>query len=229
MQAEGRDRVDRADLLKQRRLLLGFTFVLAAIHGLDVDVGSSVTVQGIVLSFKHAWLLVVALWIAWIWAVWRYWQYERSFSSAALEGDRHRLRSQRARQAVQNGIYAAAQRGDYADRGLGPRQGFTVSDSGPGPLTAPRDDRLEEWTWTNLQVAIGQPDPGMPLTLLKGGANFRLEKAEVSAIKRSVDAELLLKHPHFADWKAPYLLMWLAPLAGLVALVRYVAATWAWC
>jgi hypothetical protein len=171
MQVEGRDRVDRTDLLKQRRLLLGFTFLLAAIHGLDVDVGSSVTVQGIVLSFKHAWLLVAALWVAWVWAVWRYWQYERSFSSAALYNDRQRLRTQRAVLAVTDGIYAAAQRGDYAERGLGPRQGFSVSSSGTGPLAAPTDDRLEEWTWSNLQIAIGQPDPGMPLKLLKGGAS----------------------------------------------------------
>ena len=229
MEVEGRDLVSRPDLLKQRRLLLGFTFLLAAIHGLDVDIGTSVTVQGVVLSFKHAWLLVATLWVAWAWAVWRYWQYERSFTSHTLSAERLQLWSDRAAMAVKSGIFAAVQRGDYADRLLPPGEGFDVSDPRTGPVMAPADVRLEEWMWPNLEVSIGQPAPGMPRKMLQGGANFRLGKAEVAAIKRAVEAELLLKHPHFADWKAPYWLMWLAPLAGLIALVRYVSTIWNWC
>jgi hypothetical protein len=69
----------------------------------------------------------------------------------------------------------------------------------------------------------------MPVKTLRGGANYRLEKAEVDGIKRSVERELLLKHPYFADWKAPYYLLWLAPIAGLIDLGRHTAFWLHWC
>jgi hypothetical protein len=220
--------ISKADLLKQRRLLLGFTFVLAAIHALDVEIGDNVTAQGLVLTFKHPGFLVAALWVAWAWSCWRYWQYERSFGKFTFALDRQRLYDERVRAAVTRGIETAANRGDYADRGLPPGERISVSSPGTGPLTTPPGNE-REWFFRDLDVWIGEPQPGMPMKQLKGGANYRLERAEVDAIKRSAETELLLKYPHFADWKAPYFLLWLAPIAGLIDLGRHACIWFHWC
>src|SRR5262249_15523566 len=94
----------------------------------------------------------------------------------------------------------------------------------PGEIAAPTGGE-REWFFPNLMVQYGETQPGMPVKQLHGGANYRLEKTEVDTIKRETANELRLKHPHFGDGVAPYLLLWLAPIAGIIDLGRHV---WVW-
>lgn len=217
------DEIDRPELLKQRRLLLSFTFILTAIHLLDVELGGSVTVQGLVLTFKHSWLIVLSLWIAWAWSVWRYWQYESSYRGHTFLYDRMREYDRQAQISVVSALRKAIEQGQYGDRRLRSGEPIHVSDASGGQLAAARGNE-KEWEFLNLEVSIGAPAPGMPMRKLDGGANCTLDAQKVTEIKRAVEADLRVKHPYYADWKAPYLLLWLAPISGLIAFGRWLLA-----
>ncbi|MDB5392903.1 MAG: hypothetical protein JWM91_409 [Rhodospirillales bacterium] len=212
--------IDRPELLKQRRVLLGFTFALTAIHLLDVTLKDEVTVQGIVFSFKNPEVVVAGLWIAWFWAVWRYWQYERTYANGPLQSDRLAEYDRAAAAAVTAAIQGAVDRGDYEKRGVSAGQSIRVTISAGDQFYTPGDDR--EWAYPNLEiVVVGEDQSARSLKRVQGGVNCTLDRKDVAEIKRSVERRLFLRYPHFADWKAPYFLMWLAPLAGLIALGRH--------
>lgn len=210
-EAEPEDKLTPGDLLKQRRLLLGVTFVLAAIYFLNVEVGSSATIQGLVVTFDHPVAIIIALWIAWAWACWRYWQYEREYSSDSLRAHRTRIWRRRAEGRLTAEIQLRVDRGDYSPQGLNP---------GDRILASPRnwaevDLRIINTEWEFANIDIWTVGGG------KGGTNLILDSSEVTEIKRATERELRIRHRHFADWQAPYYLLWLAPIALVFHVVQW--------
>lgn len=215
----GSKAIDRATVLKQRRLLLTFTFLLAAVHLLDVKLSGSANVQGLVATFKHPWAIVVALWLAWAWSWWRYWQHEHVHRRSAVMNDLVAQARPLVQKAISAAIKQAAASGLYADRGVDPDDkvwGSGTDAHGSGP-DINWDDR--EWEFPNVQVHHAKPGEQQG-KLLQGGANCTLDTREVRRIKRTARRSVLIADTNFADWKVPYFLLWLAPAAALVDLAR---------
>jgi len=203
------DRITRADMLKQRRLLLGVTFVLAAIYFLNVEVGNSATFQGLVVTFDHPAAIILALWITWAWAWWRYWHYEREYSSDALLSDRLNIWQRRAEALLSAEIQLRVDRGDYNSQGLKPGDRIRAEPSTWREVDL-RDSK-EEWDFGSLEIwKVNEPIGGRKT----GGTNVRLGASEVREIKRVTERELRIRYRHFADWKTLYYLLWLAPIAA---------------
>jgi hypothetical protein len=178
------------------------------------------TSSGCCPNVQNPEVVIVALWIGWLWSVWRYWQYERTYANGPLQRDRLVEYDRAAAAAVTTAIQEAVNRGEYEKRGVVAGQKIRVGISSGDQFYTPADDF--EWVYPNLDiVVVGVDQPARSLKRVQGGANCTLDREQVAAIKRSVEGKLLLRDPHFADWKAPYFLIWIAPLAGLMALARH--------
>lgn len=214
------DQIERSEVRVQRRLLLSFTFLLAAIHGLEVTIGKSISVQGLVLDMEHPKLLIVALWAGWLWSIWRYWQHERLYSSATFHDARRVAYDQIARKAIFSALERAVEAGTYSSRGLRPGQKFHTSPI-EGNWISTSDESGEVWSFPNIEVWIVADSPDTKNRKLEGGANCTFSREEAATLKRDVERELRLRHPHFADVKLPYALAAIAPVAGLIDLSRH--------
>jgi len=209
-----------AELRVQRRLLLTFTFLLAAIHGLDVNIGRQISMQGLVLDIEHTKLLIGAIWAAWIWSCWRYWQHERLYSSSDYFKARRTAFTIAARKAVFSELERQVAAGLYSERGLPPGQDYSVSPvEGAWISSADRPDAT--WSSPKVEIWIAATAPDTKNRKLEGGGNCTFSREEAATLKRDVERELRLRYPHFADVKLPYALALIAPLAGLVQLGRH--------
>lgn len=210
--------IDRSAVFRQRRLLLSFSFALAAIHILDVQLSGNVTAQGLVLTFKHPQILVYVLWLAWPWSLWRYWQYEKVYRDTALEVARMAIATRMTEEAITKGIQERVRVGAYKQR-VNPTA--TIIAKIPiGETFTPTLYSQDTWVFPNASLYVvdergGEQGP------VDGGANYSLDSQEVAAIKRSMVRELTRRHPSFADFKAPYWLAMTAPFGGVWAIVRH--------
>jgi hypothetical protein len=199
--------VERTDLFRQRRLLLVLTFVLTAIHGLDVEIGTTVTAQGLVLTFKRPDLLLVSLWTAWAWSLYRYWQYQRMHTVRGLESARQLEGRPLIQAAVEEVLQKAIDAGQYAERGLKPGDRVACSSASGESFHLPDCDR--ELVYPNLHLHKLERR-AIPVT---GGGNCTLDVRTVRRIRRETERKVRMKYPFFTDIFVPYYFALLAPAA----------------
>lgn len=216
--------VERAELFRQRRMLLVLTFLLAAIHGLDVEIGTTVSAQGLVLTFKRPDLLLVSIWIAWVWSLYRYWQYQRTYTVHGLESARQLVGRPLITAAVDKVIHEAIDAGQYSNRGLQPGDRVSCSSSSGHPLHYPDSDRELQFQ----SLTMHKRENGKLTQPVSGGGNCTLDTQTVSRIRREAERKVRLKYPFFTDVVAPYYFALLAPVALALdaggPLLRYLSA-----
>lgn len=203
----------------QRRLLFTFTFVLLAIHLLNVKIAPSATVQGLVLTFERPWLLVVAAWVSWVWAFWRYWQQERQFSLTAYESSRYYAYRDAASVSVTFRLQEEVDRGTFESRGvkrgtpIRARVSFDFS-------TEMFDFPAGAHHFTSVSLDAQTPDRS-GWSQVAGGANCELDANDMAKVRRRAEASLKVRNPYFADIRLPYWIALLAPCAGIFDLARW--------
>lgn len=111
--------------------------------------------------------------------------------------------------AVQAAVQKWVDEGKFGTR-VQPRQKIELRG-----LPQPMLQRDGTWGFPNISFYRAGDDDA-----IKGGNNIQRDATEVKRIRRSAERELALRYPHFADWTAPYFLMWFAPAAGLFALIQ---------
>jgi len=221
------DVIDRASVFKQRRLLLTFSFALAAIHALDVQLSGNVTAQGLVLTFQHPQVLVIVLWIAWPWSLWRYWQYERHYADGVLFTAREAVAMRICEGEITKRIQEGVKQGHYTGQLVRESDAVTVKIPIGEQFTEYRYAE-SEWVFPNLNLYVQKPDHGLSGPV-QGGANCSFSEEEVGRMKRSIELELIRRNPSFADFKAPYWIAMVAPLALLYQhLWPVVSCHWSW-
>lgn len=158
-QPQAPEPVEAAELKVHRRLPLGFTFLLAAIHGLDVRLGTTVSVQGLVLDFNHPWLLIVSAWAAWAWSLWRYWQHERLYSSTAFEFARRQAQNAGAFAALFAPVRSEVEAGKYTEHGLEPGEAFSIGTRFGTPVVTPSENSEGGWDFPELDIWVAPSAP----------------------------------------------------------------------
>lgn len=211
--------IDRAAVFKQRRLLLLFTFALTAIHGLGVELGNTVSSQGLVLTFKPITIIWV-LWICWAWAFWRYWQYERAFADQALTNHRYSLWGKHATAAILQHFSEKNRSGEFKDNGLAPEDNISIVVNNSGAFRPENGFEDNLWEFPNLKLTAPKYHKNQQTTYASIEVNYTFDFDDVKRIKAAVERELFVRHTSFADFKVPYLLVWFAPMAF--------AASFAW-
>jgi hypothetical protein len=209
--------VEKADLFRQRRMLLSLTFLLAAIHGLDVKLGTTMSTQGLVLTFERPGLLLLSLWIAWGWGLYRYWQHQRLYAAPWLEASRQAEGRPLVKSAVEKVINEAIDKGQYATRGLNPGDRVNCSLSDGKPLYLPSFDEDANFTSLTLRK-VGDSKA------VEGGGNCTLPPAVVRRIRSETSRRVVLKYPFFTDLFAPYVLALFAPVALAIDLTPRILA-----
>jgi hypothetical protein len=108
--------------------------------------------------------------------------------------------------------------GLYRDRGLqsGDTIGINADSVGLRFLSL---DSEGGWHFENIVVMPSYP--GKPERVLQGGAECTLTINDVNQIMQSADQALSIRYPYFADWKVPYYLALLAPIALLIDRASY--------
>jgi hypothetical protein len=230
---ENPDPITRKDMLKQRRLLLGFTFALTAIHGLPVILmKDQIEYQGTALWFGNGYLLVVAIWIAWGWSWWRYVQYYNAFDDKARTADFQTLCDYGAealltkvmQEKIANGAFQQVPIGIEPNEKL-----ISVGVKNTGAVLKDLNDRIRQvvpvsvnvkdsvWQFPNLALVTRRSGEDR---LRINGTSIELDSKEVAGIKKAATRELALRYPHFLDWKGPFYLLWLAPAALILDAIR---------
>lgn len=203
----------RAALFRQRRLLLWLSFALVAYYGAEMHLGKQIESQGLKLDIDRPQFIVVAAWLAWAWALWRYWQYERTHADVAYEAGR---RFEILRSAAEHGarkLLVEIRAGQYAERGI--PADYNIDVKLPlAPSAEPMNGgghRIER-----LYVTATSRDSKVTNEL---NCSVNLTALEVNFAEREGTRVFQLTRPYAVDYKAPY---WLALLAPIAAAIHFI-------
>ncbi len=199
--------IARTELFRQRRQLLWLTFALVIYYSAGVQLGHEAETQGVKLSIQNPQFLVSAAWCAWLWALWRYWQYERTHPDG-------NYRIWREHQLLLTAIQ------------IGKRKAFSEN-SGEQIQDLPPDSSLELSTDREIQTGPTM-DGGLHIKNIgitrqsadgrksvSGTASVNLSETEFAFAQRQGVWDFVVGRPYVLDYKAPYFLALLAPVARL--------------
>lgn len=200
--------VARAELFRQRRQLLWLTFALVIYYCAGIKLGHEAESQGVKFSIGSPEFLVWAVWFAWAWSLWRYWQYERT----------HPDKNYRAWREHQSWITAVQ---------IASRKAFTESSAKKPLPDLPSSSAVEIFTDRDIETGLTM-DGGLHVknfglrrqsengpTVVTSTASVSLSAGEFSYAKRQGRWTFVMQRPYAMDYKAPYFLAALAPLARL--------------
>ncbi len=211
------DTIDRASIFRQRRLLLAATFALVAFHFLRATLSQHVSTPIVDLDYQATRFQVgFALWSTWAWGLIRYYQYEKSFTNDALDQHRAQATERVCVRAISIALQQAVDEGSYRNRNLMPGTKIEILTS-----TALQFQPLNQTTgWVFPSIPVKYMDPSGDWNWLDGGANLSFTSEETIRLQRAIEIRLFRDYPHFTDFKVPYVIAALAPIAALVDFTR---------
>lgn len=196
---------------KQRRQLLTFTFVLAAIHGLDVDVERKIDASGLTLNVARIDWLILCLWVAWVYSLYRYWIYSRALPSEDAVAKRETFCVEEAVKLVTPGFLERVRNGKTYST--------AISDVHHAQLVANNTTRLairgdggailKGLHLQSIDTNGSPTGPSVAVTLDVNSAHLR-------TARRRAARRLALVYPAFTTRTLPYFLATLAPIGALV-------------
>jgi hypothetical protein len=202
----------RAELLRQRRLLLWITFVLVFYYCAGVQLGHEAESQGVKLHIERPELLVLAAWIGWVWAYWRYWQYERTHPDGSYQLWRERQMWLTAVGIGARKVLNEAAAGEVAGIPRGGEVSVSIDRDITTQLTMDGGLHLK-----NFGIQSINPEQKRAAS---GTGDTSLSSGEFEYAKREGQRAFLFARPYVLDYKAPYFIGLLAPSAALWRLLH---------
>lgn len=203
-------------LAKQRRSLMIFSLILAAIYGADMELGRQVQAQGLVAQIGRPWVLIAGLWAGWAYSYYRYWLHFRAAKPRGIEVPLNDIRvlkiraflAKHGRELARSGRIQVSSKImlDHAYIGY---QGYQHDgeslkhgSQAVGIMIHNTDPKTGD--------AVGQTE----------NAIFKFTTGEWRGINRKTKLDFRMRHPHTTDFVAPFYIALAAPIAGIVDLVR---------
>lgn len=209
--------IDRSSVFRQRRFLLAITVAICAFHYLHATFVHEFSAAFIKFQYAANRLEIgIALWLTWSWALIRYFQYERTYRNDALIKHRERVTTAVCVGATTAVLQKATAEGMYEARGFGRHHIVEVF----SPLEGVLLPFIDATGWSFPKLTLRGREPGRDWQWLQDGANCSFSTEEAEALERQIERELLLKYPHFTDFKIPYAVALLAPLVAVVDACR---------
>jgi hypothetical protein len=195
----------RAELFRQRRLLLWVTFLLVVYYCAGVELGTEAESQGLKLKMRNPDFLVFAAWVTWAWAYWRYWQYERTHSDGEYLQWDEQQQLVAAIEMARRKAHRNADAGEVPEIPTGGQFNVSCNRDIQTELTVNGGLRVSN-LWVNYYNADKQEIVGQTVSVT-------LTRAEFEYAKREGRRAFLVGRPYAVDYKAPYWIALLAPLS----------------